>query len=183
MQLTPLVSDYIYIPVALALAGAAISVYTDVKWGLIKNFITFPLILIGLAWTLVFGGPKIFLINLALTIVIGFVSCLGGQLGAGDFKLNMGIAACLQPMLNVLFLAFFYVTLLAGAVLVRFRIHNFKLLPTLKAMKNEIYMELGGVKMAGQISHGKSVRHLGAPIIFVALMLTIIRAYTGGLLT
>lgn len=182
MQFSPLISEYLYIPILLALIGAAVSIFTDIKSGKIKNFITLPLILIGMSWSLIFGDLKLFLVNLILTIIIGFAPCIGGRLGTGDIKLNMGIAACLQPMLNVLYLAFFFVTLLIGAVFVRLRIHGFKLLPALKAMKEEIYMELGGVKMAGQISHGSGVKHLGAPIIFIALVSTLIRAHTGGLL-
>lgn len=182
MPFTPLVSDYIYVPVSMALIAAAVSIYTDIRWGLIKNFVTFPLILFGLTWSLVLGGLEIFLINLALAVVIGFASRLGGQLGAGDVKLIAGIAACLQPMLNVLFLAFFFVTLLAGAILIRLKIHRFKLMPALCAMRNEVFMELGGVRMAGYLSHGDGIKHLGAPIIFAALVFTLIRAYTGGFL-
>lgn len=180
MPLIPLISDYLYIPVLLALVGAGISVYTDIRWGKIKNFITFPLILTGWTWSLVFGGINFFVFNLVISIAVGFVARFAGQLGAGDIKLLIGIAACLQPMLNVLFLALYFIVLLVSALWVRIKINNFNLKNSFQAIKTEIMLELGGLKQAGMTVHGEKVKHLGGPVIFLALILTLLKWRLGG---
>lgn len=176
-----LISNYQYVPAVLSLLGAGISVYTDIRWGEIKNHVTFPLIFFGLLWSYFTGGLYFLLFNTVVSFFIGVFACFGGVLGKGDVKLIVGTAACLQPMANIMFLAFFYIVLACSAVFVRFRAHEYKLKQAFLAMKNEILMELSGIRDANYISHGKKVKHLGGPVILVALILCLIKInITGG---
>lgn len=170
-----------YLPVALALLGAGISVYTDVRWGKIKNFVTFPLILFGWLWGLLFGW-KVAMVNVFFSCLIGCMSCLIGRVGEGDIKLIVGIAACLRPLVGFLFIAFFFMTLAVTAVFIRLKAHGFKLKPALQAMKSEALMEVGGFRDANVAVHGDKVRHIGAPVIFAALVFCLIRAKVVGLI-
>ncbi|AEG14459.1 hypothetical protein Desku_0859 [Desulfofundulus kuznetsovii DSM 6115] len=176
-------SDFRYLPYAMALLGAGISVYTDIKWEKIKNCVTFPLILFGWLWPFLSGNWRLGIVNVLLSCFIGLLSCLTGKIGEGDIKLIVGIAACLQPLLGFIFLAFFFVNLAAAAVFVRLKIYGFKLKPAFAAMKREAMLELGGVKDANVVVHGKRVKHIGAPIIFLALVFCLIRAVWEGFLT
>ncbi|MGB9793350.1 MAG: prepilin peptidase [Thermacetogeniaceae bacterium] len=171
----------LYAPIALALLGAGFSVYTDIKWGKIKNFVTFPLILIG--WAVGFlGGWKAGVTNIIASCAVGAMSTLIGRIGDGDIKLIAGISACLRPGLTVLFGSFFFMVTAAAAFFVRFRAYGFKLKPALQAMKAEAIMELGGDKDAGTAVHGAGVRHVGAPQIFIALLLSLIWAKVVGMI-
>lgn len=170
-----------YLPIALALFGAGISVYTDVKWGKIKNFVTFPLILFGWSWGLL-SGWKLALANLVVSCLIGCMACMIGKVGEGDIKLVVGISACLQPARGFLFIAFFFMTLAVTAVFIRLKVHGFRIKPALQAMKSEVLMEMGGIRDAGVAVHGDKVRHIGAPVIFAALVFCLLRAKAVGLL-
>lgn len=173
--------DLRYMPIVLAFLGAGISVYTDVKWGKIKNFVTFPLILFGWSWGL-FGGWKTAVINVLVSCLIGCMSSMIGKVGEGDIKLITGIAACLQPVRGFLFIAFFFMMLGVTAVFVRLKVHGFRIKPALRAMKTEALMEVSGVVDANVAVHGEKVRHIGAPVIFAALALCLLRAKAVGLI-
>lgn len=171
----------VYAPIALAVLGASISVYTDVKWGKIKNFVTLPLILIG--WSVGFlGGWKAGVTNILVSCAAGAMATLIGRMGAGDVKLITGVTACLRPALGILFLMFFFMVTAAAAIFVRLKAYGFKIKPALQAMKSEALMEIGGVKEAGTVVHGSRVRHIGAPQIFIALILCLLRAKVVGLI-
>lgn len=171
-----------YIPLAVALLGSAASVYTDVRWGKIKNYVTLPMIFFGWLWAWYAGGLKVAAVNVLVSCFLGLLSCLIGRIGEGDIKLIVGVAACLQPLLGFLFLAFFFVTLAAAALFVRFKIYGFRLKPALTAMKTEAMLELSGINDANVAVHGRKVRHLGGPVIFLALVFCLIKAKTGGLI-
>lgn len=175
MSLVPLISDYLYIPVSLAVLGAAISVYTDMRWGLIKNFVTFPLMLIGWSWSLIFGGLQFFLVNVIASCAIGMMARMAGRLGEGDIKLLIGISACLQPLLNALFIAFYFVVLLVSALVVRARIHSFRVKEVMRSLIQELTLELGGMQEAGAAVNGQGVSHPGGPVIFLALVFTLLK--------
>lgn len=163
-----------YLPFMVALIGAGISAYTDLRAGKIKNFVTFPLIAFGWIWSFALGGWYGLGINVLVSCVVGLTSMLVGKIGAGDIKLIIGVAACLQPPLSLFFGAFFFMTLAVSAVLVRLKAHNFRLRPALSAMKTEALMEIGGIKDAGMTVHGEKIKHLGGPVILVALVLCLI---------
>lgn len=158
--------------------------YTDVRWGKIKNFVTFPLVLFGWSWVFVVAGWKAGLLNVFVSCFTGFLACAVGRLGEGDIKLIVGISACMGPGLAFIFLAFFYLTMLAAAVLVRLRLYGFRLKPALSALKTEVLVELSaGAEAAQEAAHGKKVKHLGGPVIFMALVFCLIFAMRGGLLS
>lgn len=163
-----------YLPFVAALIGAGISAYTDLRAGKIKNFVTFPLIAFGWIWSFVLGGWYGLGVNVLVSCVLGLMSMLVGKIGAGDIKLIIGVAACLQPPLSLFFGAFFFMTLAVSAVLVRLKVHNFRLRPALNAMKAEALMEIGGIKDAGITVHGEKVKHLGGPVILAALVLCLL---------
>lgn len=81
---------------ALAVAGAAVAMVTDMRWGKIYNWLTFPLILVGWAGNAWFFGPSGLGYSVAATFV-GFALFLGfallGVVGMGDVKLLGGIGA------------------------------------------------------------------------------------------
>lgn len=176
------VFNWPYLPFAVALLGAGISTYTDIRWGKIKNLVTFPLIVFGWAWSYLAGGLNAMMINIFLSSIIGALATRIGKLGAGDIKLIVGITACLRSPLNFLFLAFFYMVMAASAVFIRFKLYGFKLKPAVQKMKTEILMELGGVQDAGTTVHGERVRHLGGPVIFAALVFTLLKTVMGGMM-
>lgn len=170
--LSPLVfSGGSYLPFAAALAGAAISAYTDLKTGRIKNTVTFPMIAFGWGWSFALGGWQGFGANALVSCAVGAVSTLAGKMGPGDVKLILGIAACLEPPLSLFFGAFLFMALAVSAVFVRLKAHNFRLKAALAAMRAEALMEVAGVKDAGAAVHGEKVRHPGGPVIFAALVL------------
>jgi len=139
-------------------------------------------------------------INLAVSIVIGFLTVLTGQIGEGDIKLIVGIAACLQPMLNVMFVLLYFVTLLIAAILRRLSIYNFNPQKALLAMGTEMMLDFnyfvekvatlgllkgivatlgkdtGALDIAyADVPSGKGIKRIGGPVIFIALVATIAR--------
>ncbi|MBM7854937.1 Flp pilus assembly protein protease CpaA [Desulfohalotomaculum tongense] len=163
------------VPVIISILGALVSVYTDLRWRKIKNFVTLPLIILGWSWSLYVGGPKAFLINVLVSVFIGATVTLTGYIGAGDIKLIVGIAACLQPPLSLYFQAFFFVCLLAAALFIRFKACDFKFGNAISAMKAEIVLGFSGVKDPSKGLYKKPVSHTGAPIIFFALVFCLAR--------
>lgn len=167
-------------PLVVAVLGSLVSVYTDVKWGKIKNVVTIPIIFFGLAWSFVTGGWQMFIENTIVSLIIAVLACAAKQMGEGDIKLIIGIAACLKPFLGLLFLAFYSVCAAISAIYIRLKIYNFDLKTALFAMKTEAVMELGGERSAPMAVHGNKVKHIGAPAIFAALVLCLLRAKMEG---
>jgi Flp pilus assembly protein protease CpaA len=99
-----------YLPPALALLGTAVAAYTDFKTGYIYDWITYPLIAIGIAlrlWSQDWLG-----LGLGIAVFAAlYVFYWTGKLGGGDVKLFTGIALVLPFyqdkvfLLNVLFFA------------------------------------------------------------------------------
>lgn len=84
----------------LAAAGAVIACYTDIKYGLIPNRLTFPLMLSGLAgyfiYSLYYKNISIFMTTITAFIVVFILSYLLWTLGvfsAGDAKEFMFLSA------------------------------------------------------------------------------------------
>lgn len=180
MQLAVLISKNLYyVPVLVALLGAGISAYTDFRWRKIKNIVTLPMIIFGWLWSLIFGGIILFLINVVLSFIIGFAPRLASIYADGDVKLTIGVAACLQPALNILFLLFLFMLMVLSSIYMRLKLYNFKLKPTLAAMKEEVNAELGGAKMIAHDIHGRAIEHAGAPVIFLALILCLVTTWGG----
>ncbi|ACV63287.1 peptidase A24A prepilin type IV [Desulfofarcimen acetoxidans DSM 771] len=84
------------LPATIVLTALAIGSYTDLKYRIIKNNVSFGLIVAGLVYNIFFGYGYIFSL---LGIVSGFVLFLLPYIitgmGAGDVKLIMGVGAVL----------------------------------------------------------------------------------------
>ena len=81
------------IPVAVALIGAAILAYTDLKTTYMPDIYTHSMLLIGIAWVLFFNpNPVPVLIISLITFAILFLMYLFGQIGGGDVKLFTALA-------------------------------------------------------------------------------------------
>lgn len=124
---------WIDLGLALAILYCA---YTDVKTRKIKNYITFPLIGVGLLYNVYINGIGGAIFSLKGMIVCGLLSLLlffFGGFGLGDVKLFMGVGAIKGTMftLDVLVFSFFASTIL-----------SFLLSPRrfIKAIKNVINM-------------------------------------------
>jgi len=99
---------------AIVLLGTLISTYTDVKTGLILDKITYPMIALGVLFTIydLYSTAAFFqLVVPAGVFVLGYALYYFGKLGGGDVKLFTGMALLLpyyqnQPfVLNVLLVA------------------------------------------------------------------------------
>ncbi|MBN2127695.1 MAG: prepilin peptidase [Candidatus Diapherotrites archaeon] len=76
---------------ALVLIASAVGSYTDFKTGLINDWITLPLIGIGILLNLIFFDLNSLLLGL-IVFVLGYGSYYLGKLGGGDVKLFTGMA-------------------------------------------------------------------------------------------
>ena len=102
--------------VILALAMVAV-VYWDGRWRLIPNFITLPLLLIGIAGQVLLHGLSglwVSLTGVALGLLLMLPFYLLNGMGAGDLKLMAAVGAVLG--LRWILTVFFF-TALAGGLL------------------------------------------------------------------
>lgn len=184
MALIPLIfKDYYYLLIILTLIGAGISLYTDMCWGKIKNYVTFPLIIIGWASAYYLGGFRLMITDIVLSCFNGVTCLYIGKVGAGDVKLIVGVSACLMPKLGSLFDAFFFIVLLLRAIFIRFKLNGFNPSKTFKNIKAEFKFGFGGIQDAASMVYGKEIINLGAPVIFSALVICLIQAaLRGGLI-
>jgi hypothetical protein len=79
---------------ALVLIASGIGSFTDFKTGLINDWITLPLIVIGILLNLIFFDLNALLLGV-IVFVIGFISYYLGKIGGGDVKLFTGMALVL----------------------------------------------------------------------------------------
>ncbi len=86
--------EFILIRQALVLIASLIGSYTDYKTGLINDWITIPLIIIGVLLNLVFFDLNALLLG-AIVFGTGYLTYYFGKLGGGDVKLFTGIALML----------------------------------------------------------------------------------------
>ena len=96
MDLTLLNHEPVFFAKALAVIGAFVAMITDMKWGKIYNWLTFPLFFMGLAVNAYgYGWPG--LGNSIAAAIIGISFYMGfalmGALGMGDVKLMAAIGA------------------------------------------------------------------------------------------
>ena len=102
-------------PIALAIGGFA--VYTDTRFGLIPNKVTFPAVGLGLALHLVTGGWDGLVFStegMALGLGLFLIPFLIGSMGAGDVKLLAALGAFVGPA--QIFAVFLLCAMLGGVV-------------------------------------------------------------------
>ncbi len=108
----------------MLLAALAVAVITDLRSQRIPNWLTFPLMLLGLVTHTVMGGWDGLLFSSAgfgLGLGVMLIPFLLGMMGAGDVKLMAGVGAWLGA--NTAFAAFLFTCLAGGlyALVVLFR--------------------------------------------------------------
>jgi Flp pilus assembly protein protease CpaA len=124
-----LLDDPLVIPRTLTVAGAAIAMVTDMKWGKIYNWLTFPLLLAGLVISPIvsgWSGLGFSLLGSLLGIGLYLGLALFGIIGMGDVKLMGAIGALNGP--GYVFTVFLYTSLLGipHALLIQVFNHGFK---------------------------------------------------------
>ncbi|MFH1587025.1 MAG: A24 family peptidase [Candidatus Diapherotrites archaeon] len=77
--------------VFVLIIGSAAAAYTDVKTGLINDYITYPMIALGILFSLIEFNLNAFIIAAAV-FAFGYLLYFLGQIGGGDVKLFTGIA-------------------------------------------------------------------------------------------
>jgi len=129
--------DILILKIVLVILACGVAAYTDYKTGLIQNWLTYPLMIIGLLFVVYesFLAPvsfgitylfNVFLIG-AIIFVSGFFLYRTGKLGGGDIKLFLGIHLVIPyylgqivilwlliaaSLLSVLFVSVYYLYLL-----------------------------------------------------------------------
>ena len=81
---------------AVTLIASLIAAYTDIKTGFIYDWITYPLIVIGVILSII-AGQWIGIVLAALIYGMGLYAYNTGKMGGGDIKLLAGIAL-VQPL-------------------------------------------------------------------------------------
>ena len=93
-----------------------VAVYTDFRWGKIRNWTTLPAVGLGLALSAAFyGWPGIVFSAEGLGLAVGIslvLSVFGRVMGAGDMKLLMAVGAMVGP--KILIWALVYGVLTGG---------------------------------------------------------------------
>lgn len=88
-------------PIILAIVGFALAAYTDFKTGYIYDWITYPLIAVGLLLQL--WNQNWVVLGIAVAVLgIGTVIYYTGKMGGGDIKLLLGLTL-LVPFWNEVF--------------------------------------------------------------------------------
>ncbi len=91
------------IPVITAVAGTALLAYTDYKTTYMPDKYTHSMLLIGLAWLVLFNPNKAHgLVIAVVTFAVLFLMYLFGQIGGGDVKLFTALALLLPSYPKVL---------------------------------------------------------------------------------
>lgn len=92
-----------------------IAVYTDIRWMIIPNWLTYTLILSGIGISIINGHIVQSLISCFIAGLIFFIPALFNQVGMGDVKFMAGIGAWTSVTFTVLsfilasFIGFFYI--------------------------------------------------------------------------
>lgn len=143
------------------------SIYTDFKYKKIKNYITYPLILLGLVMnSLQYGLTGLISSFLGLIMAFFIVILLPGfKHGAGDTKLAMGIGSFIGSA-HVLYFLFFW-------FLFSLLVCNIKLLKDkgFGFLKNTIVTEL---ITPYRVNNEGLSNTIGAPTILLGYLLTLV---------
>jgi len=135
---------------ALTILVTGLAVYTDIRWGKIFNYLTFPALLAGVTINSIVGGLDGAIWSLegvALGFALFIVSALFGRiLGGGDIKLLMAIGALQGPYF--LAWAIFYTALVGAALAIGVGLYRGVLGKRLRYLAASVYLRLSqGVPM------------------------------------
>ena len=115
---------HLLLPVLFSIAAC----YTDLKTRKIKNYITYPLIFLGVFINTFLNGLKGFAMSitgiLSIVILISIISIT--KLGGGDLKLAMGYGTFLTSKNHIMFIFFFLLFVLIGNIFLLIREKGFK---------------------------------------------------------
>ncbi len=119
--------------VPIVIVVIAIAAYTDWRWRLIKNKLTFPAIALGLLLNFLSSGwPGLTFALLGLAVGFGLmmIPFVFGQMGGGDVKLMTALGSLLgaYAIMNV----FLYTTLAGGLLAFGFAVFRKRGLETLR---------------------------------------------------
>lgn len=89
---------------AALVLGAGIATYTDMKEGLIHNYITYPLIAFGLIASFLNGALPAALPYALVVFVLGYLLYYTGKIGGGDLKLFVGITLVMPELAGIPFI-------------------------------------------------------------------------------
>jgi Flp pilus assembly protein protease CpaA len=136
--------DILILKIILVLIATGIAAYTDYKTGLIHNWLTYPLMVIGLLILVYesFISPASLGVGYMLTVIfigiiiygIGYFMYKYGKLGGGDIKLFLGINLVLPYYLGQVTILWLLIiaSLLSGqTVIYLFLVKHHKLLSML----------------------------------------------------
>ncbi|MDD2626958.1 MAG: A24 family peptidase, partial [Candidatus Methanomethylophilus sp.] len=147
-------------------------VYTDIRYEKIRNHITFPLMITGIAYnSFVYGwsGSLFALKGMALGILLAVIAIVGG-LGMGDVKLFMGIGAVKGMVFSLDVIIFsLFLSILAALIL--------KPRSFIKALRNVFYMSKNLIlfRCIPKITiQGSALKLTYAVYIFIGLIVTYI---------
>jgi prepilin peptidase CpaA len=131
----------IYTVLVVVLAAA---VYTDVRWGRIRNWTTVPGVIAGIVLNTAFFGLSGLVLSLegaalALGVFLA-LSIVGRIIGAGDAKLLMAVGALIGPTL--LGWSMIYGALVGGFLAVVLALSRCRLRQELASMGNSLVLRL-----------------------------------------
>lgn len=100
--------------------------YTDARYYLLKNYVTFPIFFIGIIYAIYFSSDfKMNLLGAGLVFVIYFFMYLMGGLGAGDVKLITGLGMWFS-FPNIIYIVI--ISSLLGVLFGVYKLHKYNLL-------------------------------------------------------
>ena len=129
------------ISLAMPLVGTLLATYTDLKTGLIKNWISAPLFLTGLLYSVYVGGPDELLRSLLATMCYPALTWLYcPKFNGGDVKLTMAVGTWLGlSNIWIFFLGAGSIRVLYG-LLLRYMSYGPDVLSVLKGINFELKM-------------------------------------------
>jgi len=89
---------------AVLVLASGIATYTDLKEGLIHNYITYPLIAFGLIASFLNGILTTALLYALIVFVVGYLLYYTGKIGGGDLKLFIGITLIMPELAGIPFI-------------------------------------------------------------------------------
>lgn len=158
-------------PFCVLIPAAVVASYTDLKWGKIKNWLTAPVFIAGIIYSLIIGGFS----GAGQALVAGMVCpvfCvfLMYKFNGGDIKLFMACGAWLGLDLVGPFFAAMIVSRIVFGFGVRFKVVGWNPVKGLISIGKEIKEEINMFRGKGFKSPGTPGVH-GACVVLLALVI------------